>query len=262
LSQSRFINIWNDAHEVSAYANAGTSFLALQPQFAKKNHQFATQGKIDSARAPLERAAGSVARMFSAVAQRCSLLNGPEKSGQVMRVSESEFGGDFGDRKIGFDEQLGDVVGADPMDFLKDRTAEKGSETLLEGAPGEAGGLGDLVYGGAASGFVTDEAQSAGESRLFGGHEIGGTAGDDIRSDRHNAAGNVAIAAHELVKSLRGFVAGAFEIDSHARKGRIRQATDDFIIVGANNADLVRYYEAGEFAGVHDLLAAIVIAGH
>src|SRR5262249_43970923 len=126
----------------------------------------------------------------------------------------------------------------------------------------EAGGLGDLIHGDAASGFVTDEAQGAGESRLLSRHEIGGTAGGDVRSESHKAGGGGGSAARERVKECGGVLSRAFEIDGHAGKGRIRQATDDLIIVSPNNADLVRHNESGKFADVHDLLAAIVIAGH
>jgi hypothetical protein len=105
-------------------------------------------------------------------------------------------------------------------------------------------------------------AQGLGEVGVLDRQHVGGPARNDV-GRLHDDAGQVASApAHHDREGLCSLIAGTLEVGGDARHGRIRNAADDLIIIGADDSDIIRHAQAGQGAGLHNFLGEIVVAGH
>lgn len=199
---------------------------------------------------------------FFAVGQGAHLAGGAEVAGEVLDVAEAEGFGDFVNGHLGFDEELGDFIGADAADFCEDGAAEFGAEAFFEEAAGEAGCAGDFADVDVAfSGVGADEAKGFGDAFVFDGDDVGGAADDDVcGADDDAFLGGFGV--HEGVEGGGGFVAGGVEVNGDTGEGGVGEAADDFVVIGADDAEFVWDGDACDSGGFGDLAGAVVVAGH
>lgn len=170
--------------------------------------------------------------------------------------------GDFIDGEIGLGEELFHALELDAEDFLVRGAADEFDEALFHEAAGLGNGFDDVLNVDAAASVVADVMEGAGDVAVVYGEDIGGLAGGDAeRGDEVGFAFETA-AGHHLIEERGGFVAGAVGVRNNAGERRAGEFAEEFVVVYADDGDFIGHGDAGAAAGVEDLLAAEIVAGH
>jgi len=185
-----------------------------------------------------------------------------EGDAEVFDVVEGSSLSDFVEGEVGFDEEFFNAVEADAEDFFVGGAADEAFEAAFE----EGAGLGDDAQNvfdlDAVAGVLADVMDGAGDVAVFNDEDVGGLAGGDAeRGDQVGFAAS-GFAGDHLVEEGGGFVAGAMHVGDDAGEGRVGELAEEFVVINADDGDFVGNSEAEAAAGVEDLLAAEIVAGH
>ena len=185
-----------------------------------------------------------------------------EGDAQIFDVGEGGAFGDLVEGEVGFDEELFDAVQADAEDFFVRGAANEAFETAFEQGAGLGDDAEDVFDLDAVAGVLADVMDGAGDVAVFNDEDVGGLArGDAKRRDKMGFAAS-GFAGDHLVEEGGGFIAGAMHVRHDAGEGRVGEFAEKFVVVDADDGDFFRHGEAEAAAGVEDLLAAKIVAGH
>ena len=153
-------------------------------------------------------------------------------------------------------------VEADADDLVVDRPAQHGAEPPLEGAPRQRQLATDLVDAQAVAGVLADEADGLGHLAVVQREGVARRPTDHAQRRDEDLLARPGLAGAESVEQRRGLVADPLVIRHHARERRVGDRTDRLVVVDADDRDLVGDANADAAAGLQDLLAPRVVAGH
>jgi len=140
--------------------------------------------------------------------------------------------------------------------------AEVLAELAFEEATGHGGVLEDVFHGAAVEGAFADEAECGGDGGVVDGQDIGGLSGLD--ADGFDAQGFVGrgFAGHHAVEEGGGLVSDALGVGHDAGERGVTEVTKDGVVVDADDGDFFGDGAVEAEAGVEDVLATHVAAGH
>ena len=185
-----------------------------------------------------------------------------EDFAEIFRVVESGETGDGGEREVGFDQQRLGSVDLESDDFGFGGASEPTMEPSFEHAARQGDRAGHILHADRLVEVFSDESYGLGGVVVFNGEDIGGSAGDHAAWWDVDRIGGGGLTVHELIEHGSGVVADLFGVDIDTGERGIGQSAEQQIVVHGDNGDLIGHGEFGSTAGVQDLLAPFVMAGH
>lgn len=170
--------------------------------------------------------------------------------------------GNFFEGEVGLGEELFHALELDADDFLVGGAANEFDEAFFHEAAGLGNGLDDVLDVDAVAGVVADVMEGAGDVAVVNGEDIGGLAGGDAEGGDEVGFAFEFAAGDHFGEERGGFVAGAVGVGDDAGKGRAGEFAEEFVVVDADDGDFIGDSDADAAAGIEDLLATKIVAGH
>ena len=181
---------------------------------------------------------------------------------QILAVVEARSFGNLGQVPIGVRQQLFDSFQPQPQHLGFGRPSHLRREPSFKNTPAHARRLCRFIDGDGIKRMIANETQPDGQLAVVQGQHLRGAAGLNSPRRDENRFGRRFAARHHPFEQNRRVIPDAKRVRHHAAKRRVRQFTENFVIVHADDRHFFGHRQVQPAAEVQDLLAADVIARH
>jgi hypothetical protein len=185
-----------------------------------------------------------------------------EGHAEIFDVREGGAFGDLFEGQIGFHQELFHAREAHAKDFFVRGSSEEFFESALEQRARLGDGAENVFDFDAVAGVAADEMDGAGDVAIFEDENVGGLARGDADGRDEMGLAARGFAADHFVEERGGFVTGALHIGNDAGERRFGEIAQEFVVIDADDRDVVRDSDADAAAGVENLASAKIVARH
>ena len=145
--------------------------------------------------------------------------------------------------QIGLHQELLYAFETNAIDFGQHGTANLLTEATFECSPGKRNLRHNIARINAVAGMATDEGKSDSNVPIFDGQRVGGTTRDD--AIRWHDDGRIhGPALHQPIQHGRGLEPDPFRIQCNARKARLTDFAEHFIVIDTDHRQFLRNRDA------------------